>query len=349
MGSITHKHDHRRHRDIHRPYPGDSESSSRLRAAVVQELWQRECGASAGNPGRITQDFAGIPDFLVYAHPTKYALKTSRLLLPISNLLSYLLTVIISGLFAIPAFAHSFQPILHLACPDGEFVVDARPYDGDEAGGSQVERRYRYRGIELAFINYENYYHNLIPYLHQGDPAIYHMGLELDTSGDSKTGGVYQSGDTLYLPPNRFSSIEAEHVATCLAKNQNVIHNAFKSNAIHGRTLLGLMKTRANIALGGIARIVLAEAPIAAIYGDFLRIVVVERNGRVVLLTNLVASAPADSAVWGHVVPGKRGKPVLRAKRRIVLEGKELEGKHFIVEKNARGSRLKDDFTVELE
>ncbi len=257
--------------------------------------------------------------------------------------------VSILSLFAIPAYARPFQLILSLACPDGDFVVDARPYDGNEAGGSQVERRYRYRGTELAFINYENYYHNLNSYLHQGDPTIYHLGLELDTSGESRTGGVYQTGDTIYLPPDRFSSIEAERIATCLAKNQDVIHNAFKSKTIHGRTFLGLMKTRANVALSGIARIVFADAPIVAIYGHFLRIIVVERGGRVVLLTTLVTSAPADSAVWGHVVPSKRGKAVLRAQRRIMLEGKVLEGIHLLVEKNARGARLQDDFTVELE
>ena len=266
-----------------------------------------------------------------------------------TNCLTILLTVIVLSLLSNPAFARSFQLILRLACPNGEFVVDARPYDGNEAGGSKVERRYRYRGIELAFINYEAYYHNLNSYLRQDDPTIYDLGLDLDTSGNSKTGGVHQAGDTIYLPPNRFSSAEAEQFATCLAKNQSVIRNAFGNKVVRGRSFLGLMATRATVSLSGIARIVLADTPITDIYGDSLRIIVVERNGRVVLLTNLVARAPADSAVWGHVVPSNRGKPVLRAKRRIMLGGNQHDGIHFLVERNGGGSRLRDEFIVELE
>ena len=41
--------------------------------------------------------------------------------------LSIMAAVSILSLFAIPAYARPFQLILSLACPDGDFVVDARP------------------------------------------------------------------------------------------------------------------------------------------------------------------------------------------------------------------------------
>ena len=272
-----------------------------------------------------------------------------RLRVTLAKRLSLLLAVISLCLFSVSAYARSFQPILRLACPSGEFAMDARPYEGNAAGSSRVEQRYRYRGVDLAFINYEAYYHNLNSYMRQASRMTYHLGLELDTSGASKTSGAYQSGDTIYLPPNRFSSDEARQLASCLAMNQHIIRDAFQTNVIRGRTFLGLMATRSRISHSGVARVVFADAPIKDIYGDFIDIVVVEKTGRVVILTNLVASTPADSVVWGYVVSSKRGKPVLRAKARVMLAGKELEGIHFLVEKNARGSRLKDDYSVVLE
>lgn len=81
-------------------------------------------------------------------------------------------TTLAAMLWAWPALsrARSFQPVARLSCPNGEFVVDARPFDPNEAGSSAVDIRYRFRDVELAAIDYERYYSNLVSYL-QDDKA----------------------------------------------------------------------------------------------------------------------------------------------------------------------------------
>lgn len=246
------------------------------------------------------------------------------------------------------AMAQSFQPIARLACPDGEFIADARPFGENAAASSAVELRYRYQGVELAAIHYEGYYQNLNSYLHQGKPPVFNLGLRLDTSGNSKNTG-YEQGDTLYLPPSRFSAHQAERLVGCLVENHTTLRSAFERAEIKSSTLLGLMETRTGTGRNGVARIVHADAPLAGIYGSAWLLIVVERGGHVLLHTNYTAGNTAESAVWGQVIPGTGTKPVLRAQRHLLFQGKEREGAHFLPEANARGQRLQDDYEVQWQ
>ncbi|HBN53711.1 MAG TPA: hypothetical protein DD456_06650 [Stenotrophomonas sp.] len=246
--------------------------------------------------------------------------------------------------------SQSFQPVVSLPCVDGAFVVDARPYRTNAAGTSAVELRYRYRGVRLDGIDYEAYYRNLDRYLHQGDPTTYNLGLPLDSSGRSRSGGDdHQRGDTLYLPPGAFSAIQVERLADCLARQQTQLQQAFATAEVRGSTFLGLMKTRTGIGRDGIARLVHADAPLLGIHGDGNTLVLVERDGRVLLQTNHTAGSAAESAVWGRMSPRPGNKPVLRVQRRIQFQGQAREGAHFLPLTNAQGRRLQDDYDVEWQ
>ena len=243
--------------------------------------------------------------------------------------------------------ASAFQPVAHLACPGGEFIVDARPWGENEAGGSRAEMRYRYRGVVLAAIRYEAYYKNLEPWLRQGSPSIYNLGLNLDTSGGSKTSG-YDQGDTLYLPPSAFSQADVESLFDCLHKHHAALRGGFERAEITSSAFLGLMKTRTGTGRNGVGRLVYADAPITAIYGTGWLLIVVERGGRVLLHTNLTANNPAESAVWGEVIPGKQ--PVLRVRRELRFDGQMHDGALFLNEpETSTGRRLRDDFRMEWQ
>lgn len=245
--------------------------------------------------------------------------------------------------------ANSFQPVSRLACPDGDFIVDARPYGENEAAGSQVEMRYRYKGVELAALSYEGRYASLAPYLRQGNPPVYNFGLRLDSEGKGGYGGQYESGPTLYLPPTEFSGGEAQRLATCIAEHHAAIRSDFERAVITSSTFLGLMKTRAKLGATGIARIVHAEAPIVGLYRDDWHFVVVERSGRVLLYTSYTGNTVNESVVWGRVEPQPGDRPALRARQRIVFAGKEREGKHHLLTADFRGRWLKDDYRVIFE
>jgi hypothetical protein len=249
------------------------------------------------------------------------------------------------------AMAASFQPVTRISCPGGEFIVDARPYDESEAGSSATQLRYRYRGIELAAINYETYYKNLDAYLHQGDPPIFNLGLNLNTTGRSASGGTYEMGDTLYLPPSTFSQAEVQDLSDCLVgeKAQLQLRHNFESAVIRSSTFLGLMRTEASIGRTGVARLVRANAPLTGIYGrDWFRILV-ERRDRVLLHTNFTVTSTAESVVWGNVVTNRHGKPTLQAPRYIQFNGEQLDMTRELLAENRTGRRLQDDYRLEWQ
>lgn len=268
---------------------------------------------------------------------------------PRTELLLRLITLSFLMLLGAPAMAKSFQPVSRLACPDGDFIVDARPYGENEAAGSAVEMRYRYKGTELAELSYEGRYASLAPYLRQGNPPIYNFGLRLDSDGKGGYGGQYENGPTLYLPPSDFSAAETERLATCIAERHAAIRSDFERAVITSSTFLGLMKTRAKLGIDGIARIVHADAPIVGLYGDDGYCVVIERGGRVLLHTTYTGNTASGAVVWGVVESRPSGRPVLRARQRIVFAGEEREGKHYLLAANFRGRLLKDDYMVVLE
>ncbi|MBF5005241.1 hypothetical protein [Diaphorobacter caeni] len=246
------------------------------------------------------------------------------------------------------ALANAFQPVTRISCPDGDFIVDARPFEWNEGGSSRVAMRYRFRGITLDALQYELYYKNLDAYLHQGQPAIYNLGLELDLSGNSKTYGP-DRGDTLYLPPSRFPTAQVQRLATCLAGRQTQIRRDMKRAEIHGSALLGLMKTRAHPPVTGIARIVAADAPLLGVYQSNGNMIVVERDGRVLLHSNSTVNNPMHVVQWGEVATGHAPRTTLRLRRSIQLNGIDYDGQHLLKEKDQRGHRLKEDFEVQWQ
>lgn len=248
------------------------------------------------------------------------------------------------------AKASAFQPVTHLACPGGDFVVDARPWGEDEAGGSQVELRYRYRGVVLAAIHYELFYKNLDPWLRQDSPRIYNLGLNLDTSGDSRRSG-HDQGDTLYLAPSAFTQAEVEGLFDCLGqRHAAALRRDFERAQITSSTFLGLMKTRTATGRNGVARLVRADAPITGIYGSGWLLILVERGGRVVLHTNGTANNPAESVVWGQAAADTGGRRLLRAQREIRLYGQIRDAALFLPEREkSSGRQLQDDFRLEWD
>lgn len=260
-----------------------------------------------------------------------------------------LLVLLSSALPETSALAASFQPVSRLACADGDFVVDARPYGGNAAAGSQLEMRYRYKGVELAALSYEGAYASLAPYLRQGSPPIYRFGLRLDVDGNGGYGGDYETGPTLYLPPAVFSGAEAERLAACIAEHHAAIRSDLERAVVTGSTALGLMRTRAQPGIDGIARLVHADAPIVGLYGGGWYCVLVERSGRVRLHTTYTGRSAAEAVTWGQVENRPGGRPVLRARRHVVFAGRQRDGEDYLPVADVRGRRLKDDYAVVLE
>ncbi|MCL2871928.1 MAG: hypothetical protein FWF41_02935 [Betaproteobacteria bacterium] len=252
--------------------------------------------------------------------------------------------------------AASFQPVSRIVCPGGELVVDARPYLEDEAGGSQVQLRYRYRGIELAAIEYEAYFKNLDLWFNQGSPRIYNLGLELDMSGNSKTGGRYDRGDTLYLPPSTFSQTETQSLFDCLVESgaQQQLRRDFKSAVIRSSIFLGLLKTQTGTRRNGIARLAHADAPLIGIYGRGALMVLIERSGHMWLHTGWTDNNRADSVEWGRIVTqadkAAHTRPVLQAPRYVQFDGKQRDMSLFLREREGRtGRQLQEDYNVEWQ
>jgi len=259
-------------------------------------------------------------------------------------ILAVMASVALSG---VDAMARSFQSVARIGCPGGDFVVDARPWGENEAGSSRVALRYRFRGVELAAIHYEAHFKNLTPWLRRDDPPIFNLGLNLDTSGASKTSD-YDRGDTLYLPPSQFSRADVESLLDCLGENAEAVRRDFERAEIRSSAFLGLMATRSGTGRNGVARLVHADTPITGIYGSGWLLILFERGGRVLLHTNLTANNAAEFAVWGEVVRASGRRPTLRLERSIRFNGETHDASNFLPEtETTTGRRLRDDFNVE--
>jgi len=81
---------------------------------------------------------------------------------------------------ALPSIARAkYQIVARLASPDGELIIDAKPYNTNEADTSAVLMRYRYRGIELTHFHYGGVETDRIrfPYLQRDAAHIRDLGL----------------------------------------------------------------------------------------------------------------------------------------------------------------------------
>jgi len=206
-----------------------------------------------------------------------------------------------------------YQTVVRLAAPDGEFVIDARPFLPNAAGGSAVAVRYRYRGVDLEAVGYWHPDHPLYAYLRQDSAQVRDLGL----SGDEERRGKYsykaRSGPTLYLPPSQFSAAEVDRLADFLRANQDTLRSASQNTTIHGRFFL-LLETKAQVHLGGIARLVHAEMPFADYYTSDWLLIVMHHDGKVTLTSTYKGlSHPPETVVWGKMLPPRRkgGRPRL--------------------------------------
>lgn len=196
--------------------------------------------------------------------------------------------------------------------------------------------------MALAAIHYEAYYRNLGPWLCQGHPRTYNLGLNLDTSGASKRSG-YDRGDTVYLPPDTLTQAEVENLFDCVVRRHaTALHRDFERAQIGSSVFLGLMKTRAGTDRNGAARLVHADAPLTAVYSGGGPLILVERGGRVLVQTNHTANNAAETVVLGAAIGRPGAKPALRLRRQFTLQDKAYDGKDFLLATNTRGQRLQD-------
>ncbi len=253
-------------------------------------------------------------------------------------------------LLAWPALsrARNFQPVAKISCPNGEFVVYARPFDPNEAGSSAVDIRYRYRGIDLAAIDYERYYNNLSPYLRDENAVVRDLGLHLDTSGLPRYAyaGDYDRGDTLYLPPASFQPSDFDSLAECIAHQQAALRDSFARADISGSYFLGLLKTHVGIARTGVARLVYGEAPLVSIYGSTWYVILVARTGRVLIHTTYTSNNASEAVLLGQVVTSGRGKRSIQAPSTVQLAGQTIQTKLLRSEKDRHGRTLGDDYEI---
>ena len=241
--------------------------------------------------------------------------------------------------------AHASERILELDCAGQPFVVEARPFAENAAGSSQVDVRYRYRGQPLAAIRYEIFYKNLDAYLQRDAERTRTLGLNLDTSGANRRHG-HDWGDTLYLPPDAFSTAEFERLATCLGGERERIRHTFANASITSHTFLGLMKTRASMPVTGIARLVHAPTPIAGLYGiGNWYFVLVDANGQVLVHSDFTANNPPVSTTLGEV-RRDGGRPTLLAPAHYRLDGKAYETRDLLTLTDRHGRRLGDDYRL---
>ncbi|KXU35428.1 hypothetical protein AXK11_06520 [Cephaloticoccus primus] len=251
-------------------------------------------------------------------------------------LLSLGLALVLPGV----AQAARYQTIIRLQAPDGEFVVDALPYNPNEGGSNAIHVRYRYRGIELTDIYFGHYWRLSeiqLGYLKRDEAQIRALGL------NPKPGQWYekkpQEGATLYMPPSQFSAEEVDRLAAFLRENQALIRSAFKSTDIGMRFLL-FFKTSAKIQLHGIAHLVHAELPLASVsWGHHsLQAVIIEREGRVLLYSSTDKRKPAEIITWGEVLPPRKGSRKPRMILRPVTP--QFDSKHIYDSKLMKGTRM---------
>jgi len=241
-----------------------------------------------------------------------------------------------------------YQRVASVSCPDGKFVIEGRVNANIKFIRSQV--RYRYRGIELTGINYDQYPYLLRNYLYDDikPDRIY----ELSTP--------YRFNPTIYLPPGRFKKEEFERLADCLNRHQDVLSRA------PSKTLRGLLywvyPVTSSVMVNGIARLVYAPPPFRGIYQDSslgLLIVIERGSGRVLLMPIPGFKSPAlgikesdrrETVLWGKVYPKQRmwGKPRLSL-RPLLINGKIFDGemaKNEYYRNHLNGRYLHDDYHV---
>ncbi|WP_156468829.1 hypothetical protein [Cephaloticoccus capnophilus] len=189
-----------------------------------------------------------------------------------------------------------YQLIARLDCPDGEFVIDVRPYNPSLAGTAFLDIRYRYRGVVLTGISYNGYDKYLLKYLHQVDPELREQ--------------ITRSGFTLYFPPEQFGADEVARVAACINANQWELEKASYKN-IFGKFSFGLVSTRTELSHykpHEIDLIICANSPIADLYSDDYLTIIIEREGAVILLIEPAGTkVPAEAFSWGKVLPPRFG------------------------------------------
>jgi len=237
-----------------------------------------------------------------------------------------------------------YQRVASIACPDGRFVIEARLAANIKFIHSFV--RYRYRGIELTGINYEQYPY-LRDYLYVDEyPKRIH---ELDAR--------HRFNPTLYFPPMQFGADEVNRLAACLRENQSRLRQ------ISGKTVRGLLywvyPVSSSVMVDGIARLVHTNPRIVGLYNrsihdDDRHLVLIEQRGRVLLIpkpSNPDSTQPGGEPVlWGQVHPPRRlwGKPRLSL-RPVVINGKVFDSE---MARNMRsyyglsGHLLIDDYQI---
>ncbi len=247
----------------------------------------------------------------------------------------------------LPGVAAAATPVLELDCPGGRLSVEARPWGETTAGSLRVAMAYRWNDHPLAAIRYEHHHANLLPWLQRGAARTREFGLRLPPAERSRMHGD-DAGDTLYLPPADATPAQFAALADCLAAAQPRLREAFARAEVRSRSLLGLMSNRASLPVTGIARLVHAEAPLLGVYGEGARIVVIEADGSLRVLTDYTANNRADAVLLGRLgPPGRGGRRSLAAPPRFTLDGVAYETRHLLEERDFAGRRLGEVITLE--
>jgi len=185
-----------------------------------------------------------------------------------------------------------YQLIARLACPDGEFVIEARPYNPSLAGVAWLDIRYRYRGIVLTTILYNAYDKHLLTYLHQINPELREQ--------------ITGAGRTLYFPSEQVDTDEMNRLAACINANQWELEKASQKTIV-GHFFFRLVTSSAKASdykPHEIDVLIRAESPIVDLYGGSDLTIIIERSGRVVLLIRPQGTKVSSEAfTWGKILP----------------------------------------------
>jgi len=249
-----------------------------------------------------------------------------------------------------------YQRVASITCPDGKFVIEGRVNANIKFVSSFV--RYRYRGIELTGINYEQYPYLVRDYLYAdtGPKDIY----ESDTH--------YKFNPTVYIPPGEIKADEFDRLAHCINAHRDVISRA-PSKTLYG-LLYWVYPVTSQVWVNGITRLVYDYSPIRSLYHFELprdelrredhRLMLIERSGRV-LLVPIPRSKPSspdkpdrrETVIWGQVHPSYRlwgeGKPRLSL-RPLVINGRVIDSEtakdDISYQPGLNGRRLSDDYQI---
>lgn len=247
----------------------------------------------------------------------------------------------------LPGVTAAATPVFALACPGGRFVVEASPWGENAAGSLRVAMTYRWNDRPLAAIRFEHHHANLLPWLARDAARTRDLGLRFPPPERSRQHGD-DAGDTLYLSPADATPAQFAALADCLAGAQPRLREAFARAEVRSRSLLGLMSNRAGLPVTGVARLVHAEPPLHGVFGEGARIVVVEADGTVRVLTDYTSNNAADAVVLGRLgPPGRGGRRSLAAPARFTLGGVAYETRHLLTERDLAGRRLGELVTLE--